>query len=344
METFGEYDSATPLAQKYCSRISSQEYEAQASMETYAALQCKVLERVKGPNFMMADITDDESKEKLEQMQMEMCDVYNYVQDTRDSPVSKRFSKRLAAKRTNRGTSGKTTTPKRPKGPAPPPPPPYPPPGSCGPKEVPQGRSPAPSGSVLGITPSPRKPLRHEAASGSGRKTPKKPSGEVVGVAPVAPPPPPPPPLPSTMTPKTAAKKPLQERTNTVYITTPTGQSQSPAKKALLKSDPRLKQLKRAGSTTSLNSVSSIHEELMGFDKGKLKAVKSRSPGRIPKKKVPSKPSRTGKMGDITIDSFNMKILEKFKNVHSPSRYGSPSSECNSLSSSGFGSPSGFTP
>lgn len=143
---------------------------------------------------------------------------YSLLLDTKSSPVSKRFSKRLAAKRTNRGTSGKTTTPKRPKGPAPPPPPPYPPPGSSGPKEVPQGRSPAPSGSVLGITPSPRKPLRHEALSGGGRKTPKKPSREEVGVAPVAPPPPPPPPLPSTMTPKTTAKKPLQERTNTVYV------------------------------------------------------------------------------------------------------------------------------
>nr|XP_054766058.1 serine/arginine repetitive matrix protein 1-like [Lytechinus pictus] len=373
METFGEYDPATPLSQRYCSRISSQEYELQGSTETYAALQnlleymdsnsdvftrilakkkqeelegagifsflkCKLWEKVKGPNFMMADITENESSEKRDQLQKEMCEVFNYVQETKSSPVTKRFSKRLAAKRSNRNPSGKTAS-KRPKGPAPPPPP-YPPPGSNRPKEGPEGQRSTPTGSVLSVVPSPRKPLRHDSPL-DGNK-PKKPVRVVADVAPVCPPaapPPPPPPLPGT-NPKSAMKKPLQERTNTVYITTPTGRMQSPAKKALLKSEPRLKQLQKTGSTTSLNSISSIHDELIGFDKGKLKSVKARSPGRIPTKKAPAKPSRMSKMGDITIDSFNQKILEKFKNAHSPSRYGSP----NSLSSSGFGSPSDFTP
>ncbi|PIK36419.1 hypothetical protein BSL78_26749 [Apostichopus japonicus] len=99
------------------------------------------------------------------------------------------------------------------------------------------------------------------------------------------------------------------------------------------------REAKLHGSTASLASVGSIHDELLSFDRKLLRSVDSvKSPNGTPLPTPRTRRLMTTPMTSPSVNSiFNTKMLDKFKNIRSPpSNPNSPAS--------GFNSMSDFTP
>ncbi|XP_033628494.1 uncharacterized protein LOC117291006 isoform X2 [Asterias rubens] len=368
MEIYNEYDAPKKMQYAFCQQISSAEFEQQGAVETEKALQelmsyleknpavykkvlvrkkqeeaenagifsymkCKVMATMRGPDYLEDEVTNEETMNKLGALEHEMGKVYDYAQEANKS--KKRFSRRIAAKKSKAAKGNKSTPPANFKVPssishstkkkAVPTPPPYPPPTSASYSMTPESDDDV--FLYLPITPARRPPLHPDAS--------------INCTIPVPPPPPPP-------TPSSTESRVLKERTNLKhqgcfdspkYVSTPKPPL-TPGFKA---------SLERYGSTSSLSSIASVHDELVSFNKSKLKSVSKPSPRKSAngtpfktpqsRKRVISASIVRGSITDIcgvsTIDAFNQQMLEKFRNARSPI-VNSPAS--------GINSPSGFTP
>ncbi|XP_038057997.1 uncharacterized protein At4g04980-like [Patiria miniata] len=375
MESYSEYDEPKAMVHTYCQQIAPAQYEKHGAIETEKALRdlmdylemnpsaykkvlvrqkqeeaenagifsyvkCKFLATVRGPDYMEDAVSNDETLFKIGQLQHELAKVYDYGQEANKS--KKRFSRRIAAKKAA-ARNKENTTPANFKRPnkvsssskrTAPPPPAYPPPPVS---------SPATSGdddvfvkSVLAITPCRRPPIHPPSSTPS--------------VDCSIPPPPPPPPANVNRT------GPLKERINNqVSLESPTYKS-TPIKPGATPNTPRTpgihSELKRYGSSTSLSSIASVHDELRSFDKTRLKSVSTKTSKRSPRSKSLKTPltarkrvlsasivraSITDVCGISTISAFNQQMVDKFRNARSPvTAVNSPASS--------FNSPTGFTP
>ncbi|XP_013402600.1 pollen-specific leucine-rich repeat extensin-like protein 2 [Lingula anatina] len=191
-EGFGnldEFDQPSPLRSAYCSQMTEDEYEEQTATETekalreliqhlksdpvtyhkilkkkkqeeiensgvFSYLKCKLFMAVQGENYVENMITEEESKQKLNELTCGMEKAFEYAQEAK----GRRFSKRIAARKSKRASLNDENTPTGKKS-FPPPPcvPPPPPPASIPPPPPP----PPPSQNPMFLIqqPTPRRPL-----------------------------------------------------------------------------------------------------------------------------------------------------------------------------------------
>lgn len=157
METYDEFDDPSRLQQKYCLMMTEEEYEMQASEETYKALKelmefieknpakystilkkkkkdeyensssmsffkSKFMSAIGMSNYLPCSVSEPECEEKLQDLKSNMYKAFNYSQDAKKT----RFSKRLAYKNNKENQSPLTRQALNPTNI--PPPPPLPPP------------------------------------------------------------------------------------------------------------------------------------------------------------------------------------------------------------------------
>lgn len=156
METYDEYDDPSSLQQKYCLMMTEEEYEMQASEETYKALKelmefieknpakysiilrkkkkdeyensssmsffkSRFMSAIGMSNYLPCSVSEPECEEKLQDLKSNMCKAFNYSQDAKKT----RFSKRLAYKNNKENQSPLARQALHPTN-IPPPPPPLP--------------------------------------------------------------------------------------------------------------------------------------------------------------------------------------------------------------------------
>lgn len=156
METYDEFDDPSRLQQKYHLMMTEEEYEMQASEETYKALKelmefieknpekystilkkkkkddyenssrmsffkSRFMSAIGMSNYLPCSVSEPECEEKLQNLKSNMCRAFNYSQDAKKT----RFSKRLAHKNNKENQSPLAQQALHPTN-IPPPPPPLP--------------------------------------------------------------------------------------------------------------------------------------------------------------------------------------------------------------------------
>lgn len=297
--------------------IAKRRIEEEENAGPLSYLKVKLMVALHGEEYAVESITNTECENEINKFQNNICQVFNYAQDSKQK--STRFSKRLAAK-TKKQKSSETTTLKRnvKSSTIPPPLPPA--------LALSGSESVSDENDVENVVIIPKgRPSIH-----SGTKKQKK--GQTVEAL-MSPPPPPPPPPSAVLQDSTNKRNPGKS--------TPTSKMPDvlPASDGKLLTNKLKPKSKQFGSTASLASVGSIQDELRSFDRKLLKSVSSvKSPGGTPQptprtKRLLSTPVVSPSMHS----AFNMKMLDKFKNIRSPpSNHNSPAS--------GFNSTSDFTP
>lgn len=292
METYDEFDDPSKLQQKYSSLMSEEEFETQASEETYKALnelmeyieknpskyttilkqkkkdeyessssvsflKSRFMSAIGMSDYLPCSVNEDECQEKLQELKSNMCKAFNYSQDAKKT----RFSKRLICKNNKENQS----------------------------------------------------PLVRRALRSNNIPTPP----------PLPPLPPPPPPLPSMLSavplhckdglsaPKSQPCSPLKER-NSLDIRPPSSVN-------ILEAKSKLKKAARLQRDENGGSFLSIAEELAS--KNPLRRLKStnqlRSPGGTPVQDGHT-PNHNS-FSDPLMQAFSNILEEKFRNVRSPS-------------------------